>query len=426
MRFARLVPLVLVCGFVPAQEKKYDCVLKKIEIRGGGSQWFLDLTFDATFPEKSILNVTTKMKRHEYLWQAKELVFGVDTERMPVPATLQVSGKSARSRGEVWVATPGLYEIFFYFEPTAQTYDSVKKTMGKSQFYRHEFPIVMVAVGEPKKTLVELRRDTDECAALVKKALEYMDRIERESDDKDWADKAEKLFEEVNKMKVKAEEQAEKSLHGGAYRVISDILEELVRAGRQIKMLKEAGKAVGGGGGGGDEDPPTNHPEEGDDKPILGSLDGKMLTLDKLKEHIRRCGQIRMREFASWITVLHQRGMEQLDQAYADAKKDPQAARAFQRLRIETNELNEELEKTYKHIATDMKFKEAFEAITTYSLEEKEQRYAEFFSLFKGYVLTLSGDAERAGEIPESVKETQKKVKDHLETAQAAVRGKKK
>jgi len=98
------------------------------------------------------------------------------------------------SEAPISLATPGLYEVLFYFDPNAQQHaESVRKAMTKAHFYRHEFPVVTVAIGDAKKMMVALQQDTEACAKMARQARELLEKIEKQSDDKDWLEKAEKV-----------------------------------------------------------------------------------------------------------------------------------------------------------------------------------------------------------------------------------------
>lgn len=423
MRFAALLALPLLLAASPQQEpKKFDCTIKKLEVRGGGSQWNIDLTFDHTFPDKAVISVIVRMLKHEYLWQQKEFLYGPDQRGTPLPCNLQASGKTIRTspNSAITVATPGIYEISWYFDPNVQSFESVKKAMGKTQFYRREFAPVIVVVGEAKKMLAALRNDTDDCEKMIKWAADTMEKIEKGSEAKDWAEKSESIFAEIEKKKMEAEKQTETSLHNATYRMIADILGELVVIGRQIKLMKanKGGTGGGGGGGGGNgEDPPTSHPDEGTDAPILPGMDGKTLSLDRFQAHMKSCEEVRLREVFSWLTILHQLMMEELVAQYEEAKKTGVAGqKAWTKLRSTANETNEEIEKMIKVVAAG-KWEEKFHALSTYALDEKDNKYSDFIAIFRDFVQALHQDHDKSTPTPESVTGTVDYTKRHLEAA---------
>lgn len=422
MRHVALLSFALLVAAGPQQEpKKFDCTLKKLEVKGGGSQWIIDLTFDHTFPEKSMISVVVKMCKHEYLWQQKEFIYGPDQKTVPMPTHLTATKSTVKtsSNDVIMVPTPGVYEISWYFDPNVQAFESVKKAMGKTQFYRREFESRIVVVGEPKKMLAALRDDTDDCDKMIKWAASTMEKIEKQSDDKDWKEKAEKIFEEVEKKKLEAEKQANVSLHNATYRMIADILAELVTIGRSIKLMKEMGNGAGGGGGGGGtgEDPPSSHPDEGSDAPVIPGMDGKTLSLDRFQAHMRTCNEVRLREVFSWLTILHEHAMNDLNEAYDEAKKSAQGQKDWLKVRSRSIETNDEIEKTIKFVA-DAKWEETFTAVSTYALDEKgDNHYADFPAIFKDHIQALHGDHDKATPKPTSVEDSQALVKRHLEAA---------
>lgn len=433
MKLARFVPIALFCTLAFSsearpQEKKYDARVKKVEVRGGGSQWFIDLTIEHTFIEKTLLSVEMRMMRHEYWWREKELMYGPENQYVK-PVHLPASSKVARtsSADVVSVSSPGLYQLVSYFNPDIQTHMvSLQKAMGRSQWYRRDFPVVIVVVGEAKKMVSALQNDTEDCAKLVASALDIMDRIEKQSDDKDWTDKAQRIFDEVGRMRMDAEKKAASSFHAGTYRAIIQILDDLVKVGQQIKMMKDMkAKAKAGGGGGGDEELPSTHPPEGNDTPIIPSIDGKTLSLDKMQSNILVCGEVRIREYFSWLTIFHLQVLDRLDAAHDSAKKgDAEAAKEIQKLKGAALAANEDVERAFKYMR-EGKAKERLEFWSTYQVDKQDQKYSDFFSLFRDYVEAVTADAAVVGETPESVKEARAKIRAHIDAARTKVTGRK-
>lgn len=416
-------------------QKKFDVEIKKVDVRGSSGDWNVTLTAETTFPGDAVLCFLPKARRHFYNWQSKEFLFGADfnygvfDQVVPKATNHTVSGKKFKV-DKIPVPTPGIYEVSVWFDPAAQIKgDSVKKAMGRSNYYRYDFEATVVWVGDSKKMMQELMDDTDDCAKMIKKIMQLLERIERESDDADWVEKSQKIFDEIGKLRVKAGQQAVKSLHNATYKLIDEVLYEVIQIGNAIKLLKQAEAAPGGGGGGGggEEEPETEHNENGGDTPILGGLDGTKLTLSKTKEHIRICDAVRMREYWSWETLLFVDSMKKLNDTYAAAKADGKEVEAFRKVRGDAVRTIEDTERAYKHVTSDEVQKDAFLAITKYVVEEKEQPFGDFFKMYETYVAALLDDAQKgAGEVPQSVKDLQALVKLHLDAARAKAMGMKK
>jgi len=319
------------------------------------------------------------------------------------------------------------------FDPVYQNQDSVRREIyekvSKYEWYRKEFPAFVFYAGDLKKILQELREDTEDCVEMIKKASAFLNRIERESEEKDWEKRSQGLFQEIEKLKASVEKKSATSLHSAAYRMIVGVLEQLIKIGQQAAMMKKAettGTGDGGGGGDDDDDPPQTHPKENLDAPMSRGMDGRPLSLKRMRAHIVLCDVVRIREYYSWLTILHEIALDRIDAAYGSAKKnEPDAGKAFQKARNETAEANEEIQKSFKSML-DSSSKEKFEPWTVYPFEEKDRKYADFFAMVREYVKMLQADAETAGDEPATVVETRAKLRAHHQAARTRAMGKKK
>lgn len=432
MRLAAILAVAGVSLAAPVQDKKIECKLKRIEITGGGSQWNVDVTLDHTLPDRSVFLAQLRVKRHNYNWFARELT--VSTEPVPsVRAEIPATGKTAKTprRDVITTSSPGYYELVISFDPERQKAPNVPKDFkdryGKFNYYKHEFAPIPFMVGDNKKILAALRADTEDCLELIRKCRAFMDRIERESEAKDWPERAAAIFKELDELRIKTDKKAQTSLHAATYRMIAQILEQLRAVGAKIQMMKSAEKAGGNDGGKNpteDDEPVTEH-KDASKGAIIAGLDGRKLSLAKMKELINLCDIVRHREYLSWITLIHQVAMDQVDAAYESAKKkEPDSDKLFAKTRGEVIAWAEEIEKTFKYMMDSSQ--EKFEPWTIYPLEGKDQKYEAFLKLFTDYVDALAADQATPGETPQTVLDARTKLRAHHEAARNRIMGKKK
>ena len=343
-----------------------------------------------------------------------------------MPVNCEAGNRTLRTRN-LTVSTPGMYEFNIWFDPNVQSRGrQLRQRMGDRDYFRYDLRPLSRTIGDTDKMMNALRQDTSKCAKMISRAKQLMDRIERESDDKDWKEKSEGIFNELGEMKSKADEEKDNSLHNASYQVISELLEELVIVGSMIKQLQaEAGGADGSfSSEGSDEEPDTTHPEEGGNTPIVGGADGKKLSIWKIKEHLRIADVARLREFYSWITLLHLESLDSLWSSYQQAKKSEEGRDSYRAARNRVRSTNSELEKSFKFILSKKEWKKSLEPWTLYKIEDEEVRYEDFFARVLPFTKLLTEDGASLGAIPENVKESHAEIMNHLSTARAKLMGK--
>ena len=427
MRFALLFPVALLCAFT-SQERNYEeYEVTKFKVRGGGSRWTVDMTLRHQFPKGALISIEARQRRHKFNWQSRGFFFGIDSFNSDsTPVNCETGNRTMRTKN-LTVSTPGMYEFNFWFDPNVQSRGrQLRQKMGDRDYFRYDLLPLSRTIGDADKMLNALQQDTSKCAKMISRAKKLLDRIERESDDKDWKEKSEGIFKELGEMKSEADEEKNNSLHNAAYQVISELLEELVIVGSMIKQLQaEAGGADGSfNSDGGDDEPDTTHPEEGGNTPIVGGADGKKLSVKKIKEHLTIADTARLREFYSWITLLHQEGLERLWSTYQLAKKSEEGQDAYRAARNAIRSTNSELEKSFNYIHSKKEWKKSLEPWTFYKVEDEEQRYEDFFARVLPFTKILTEDAKSLGAVPAQVKEARADIMNHLSTARVKVMGK--
>jgi hypothetical protein len=84
--------------------------------------------------------------------------------------------------------------------------------------------------------------------------------------------------------------------------------------------------------------------------------------------------------------------------------------------------MNQELERAFQYLLKG-EDKELLGKLTDYIVEEKDQKYSDFFALFSDYLKALEGDLIKGAVVSESVVEIQTKTKTHLEAARLKAMG---
>lgn len=427
MRIALLIPAALLCAFAPQERNYEEYEVTKFRVRGSGNRWAVDMTLQHQFPKGAIISVEAKQRVHRFNWQSKEFHFGVDAFQKDSSLVNCESGARTLRTRNLTVSTPGMYEFWFWFDPNVQTRGrQLRRQMGDRNYFRYELPVLSRTIGDPGKMLAALRQDTAKCAKMIEKAIKLMDRIENESNDKDWKEKSASIFHELGEMKSEAEEQKAASLHNSAYQVITELLEDLVRVGNMIKKLQA--EASGGAGefgtGEGGEDPETTHPEEGGNEPIIGGADGKKLSISRMKRLLGMADVVRLREYQSWITLMHRDGLDSLWRTYRAAKKNPEKQGEFRTARNTVRSTNGELDKAFSYILSKKDWKKALEPWTLYKVGDEEHRYSDFPERFGKFMKILTADGPTSGAIPGKITEAHAEISKHLSIARAKVMGK--
>ncbi len=427
MHFALLVPAVILCALSPQEQNYEEYELTKFRARGAGNHWNVDMILQHQFPKGALISIVAKQRKHKFNWESKGFFFGINPyDTGSTLVNCEAANRTLRTRN-LTVPTPGMYEFWFWFDPNAQSRGrQLRRQMGERNWFRYDLAPLSRTIGEPDKMLSALRQDTTKCAKMIDRATKLMDRIEKESDDKDWKEKAEGIFNEIGEMKNEAEEQKDSSLHNAAYQVVTELLAELVIVGTMIKQLQaEAGGAEGGFSGAGDDDEPdTTHPEDGGSTPIVGGADGKKLSVSKMKKHLALADVARLREFYSWITLLHKEGLDHLWKAYQAAKKNLKDQKGFRGQRIALRSTNSQLEKSFTFVLSKKSWKTKLEPWTQYKIGEEEARYSDFFEQLNRFMGLLTEDAVTAGAIPQRITEAYEEITKHLSTARTRVMGK--
>lgn len=410
--------LLLLCLALPGGDE-YTVGVRKLDVRPKGDGWSLRLRLQTDLPRKALVSVQPRLLRHLYNWEKK--TFQLTT--MEIGGSVGVRGDEPVGRDgrveykAIPVPTPGFYDLHCWFDPLRQS-ESIKKQMGQD-FYRHDFPPFSLVVGEVEKIVEELREDFRSCYGMIEDARELLQRIRNEHKEKDWDSRKKDILAKIRKLKKKAEEKSEKSLQNAAFKVLTGVLMEMELAVQAIHKIPEVEPSGGGGGGG--QDP---HKQGGGDPAIDEMLDGRKFSMEGLEKHLNLANRIRMREYFSWLVHIERNLFTEVTGSYEAAKGGSREDREdFPKLRTTTRKQSNRLEDAFEHAANSSANGEEFGEITRI---DEERPFADFFGRFERFVVTLKGDVERPGEVPEAIAAERDELKIFLEDARRKALGKKK
>jgi hypothetical protein len=308
---------------------EYTCEIKDFDAKVTQASTIVKFELRSNLPDSAVVVINARIVRHRLQIQQEDKLTSNQVDMIVSTTKSQISGGKSSSLVRIDLATPGIYQFDFAFDPEKQmSTDVLKRKMGKKNYYRRDFPAFKVIVGEPQRLLQQLFTDSAECASHLDKSRKLFARIEKESQGADWAEKTLKVLEDINKEKEKCSAEMGGSLMNATYEFIVAILDDLDRTRTYIEQLlkdREASKkksAAGGGGGaggggesGGGDD---THKDAGPaDTALSSSADGGRLKLEKLDKFIDRADVVRIRETLSWSGQFIRMSMGKLDDAYA-------------------------------------------------------------------------------------------------------------